>query len=71
MDGFNTYMGSASHRAKNPPHESQPRFELRVSMPSDPRFLSLVHNAVGQLASILGGSEEESRATMLAIDEVG
>jgi anti-sigma regulatory factor (Ser/Thr protein kinase) len=38
-------------------------------MPSDPRFLSLVRNAVGQLASILGGSEEESRATMLAIDE--
>jgi len=38
-------------------------------MPSDPRFLPVVRTTIGQLAVVLGGGEEESRATMLAVDE--
>jgi anti-sigma regulatory factor (Ser/Thr protein kinase) len=38
-------------------------------MQSDPRFLSVVRSTIGRLASVLGGSDEESTATMLAIDE--
>ena len=46
-----------------------PGFQLRIVMPSDPRFLPVVRSTIGQLASVLGGSDEESRATMLAVDE--
>ncbi len=46
-----------------------PSFQLRVVMPSDPRFLSVVRSTIGQLVSVMGGSDEESRATTLAIDE--
>jgi hypothetical protein len=38
-------------------------------MPSHPRFLSVVRHTIGELASVQGGSEAESRATVLAIGE--
>lgn len=50
-------------------NECAPGFQFSLVMPSDPRFLSVVRSTIGQLTLTLGGSEEESTATMLAIDE--
>ena len=38
-------------------------------MPSDPRFLSLVRAAVGELGRIYGLPDEECRGVTLAVDE--
>jgi anti-sigma regulatory factor (Ser/Thr protein kinase) len=51
------------------PLDVVPSFELRIVMASDPRFLSVVRHAIAALAEVLGSSEAESRATVLAIDE--
>jgi len=61
--------GVDTDTGKTRPKERTPSFQLRLVMQSDPRFLSVVRSTIGELASVLGGSDEESRATMLAIDE--
>jgi anti-sigma regulatory factor (Ser/Thr protein kinase) len=43
--------------------------QLRLAFPSDPRFLSLVRAAVGELGGIFGLSNEESIEVTLAVDE--
>ena len=58
-----------NHKIMTRSNEGTPSFRLRLVMPSDPRFLSVVRTTIGQLSTVLGGTEEESRATMLAIDE--
>jgi anti-sigma regulatory factor (Ser/Thr protein kinase) len=44
-------------------------FQLRLAFPSDPRFLSLVRSAVGELGVIYGLSSEERIEVTLAVDE--
>src|SRR5208282_318171 len=44
-------------------------FHLRVVMSSDPRFLSIVRAAVGQLGLVYGLTEDSCRAVTLAVDE--
>ena len=48
---------------------SQMSFHLRVVMSSDPRFLSIVRAAVGQLGLVYGLTEESCRGVTLAVDE--
>lgn len=42
---------------------------VRFLVPSDPRYLSVVRAAVGELASVYGLAEGECRAITLAVDE--
>jgi anti-sigma regulatory factor (Ser/Thr protein kinase) len=42
---------------------------IRFLMPSDPRYLSVVRAAAGELAAVCGLPEEECRAVTLAVDE--
>ncbi len=44
-------------------------FQLRLVMPSHPRFLAVVRAAVGELGLVFGLPEESSRAVILAVDE--
>jgi anti-sigma regulatory factor (Ser/Thr protein kinase) len=44
-------------------------FRLKLTLPSDPRFLCLVRGAVGELGKIYGLSEDEQTGVTLAIDE--
>jgi anti-sigma regulatory factor (Ser/Thr protein kinase) len=44
-------------------------FHLRLTLPSDPRFLSVVRAAVGELGVIYGLSNEECIEVTLAVDE--
>ena len=44
-------------------------FRLKLTLPSDPRFLCVVRAAVGELESIYGLSEDEAIGVTLAIDE--
>jgi anti-sigma regulatory factor (Ser/Thr protein kinase) len=44
-------------------------FHLRLSLPSDPRFLALVRAAVDELGAVYGLSEEECCGVTLAVDE--
>jgi anti-sigma regulatory factor (Ser/Thr protein kinase) len=44
-------------------------FQLKLAFPSDPRFLSLVRAAVGEVGLIYGLSNEESIEVTLAVDE--
>lgn len=44
-------------------------FRLRVTLPSDPRFLCVVRAALGELGAIYGLSEDEQTGVTLAIDE--
>jgi anti-sigma regulatory factor (Ser/Thr protein kinase) len=44
-------------------------FHLRVVMSSDPRFLSIVRAAVGQIGMVYGLTEDSCRGVTLAIDE--
>ncbi len=44
-------------------------FQLSIVMPSDPRFLCVVRSAVGELSSVCGLSDTESRRIALALDE--
>jgi serine/threonine-protein kinase RsbW len=42
---------------------------LRMELQSDPELLCVVRNALGQLAAMLGFSEVECHAVVLAVDE--
>ena len=42
---------------------------LRIELRSNPEMLCVVRNALGQLAAMLGFSEAECRAVVLAVDE--
>ena len=44
-------------------------FQLRVVMLSDPRFLSVVRAAVGQLGLVYGLTDDSCRGVTLAVDE--
>jgi serine/threonine-protein kinase RsbW len=44
-------------------------FQLRLVMPSHPRFLCVVRAAVGELGLVYGLPEESSQGVTLAIDE--
>ena len=44
-------------------------FQSRLAFPSDPRFLSLVRAAVGEVGLIYGLSNEECIEVTLAVDE--
>jgi anti-sigma regulatory factor (Ser/Thr protein kinase) len=44
-------------------------FDLRVVMSSDPRFLSIVRAAVGQIGLVSGLTENSCREITLAVDE--
>ena len=44
-------------------------FQLRLVMPSHPRFLSIVRAAVGELGLVYGLPEESSQGVTLAVDE--
>src|SRR5208283_5232109 len=44
-------------------------FQLRLVMPSHPRFLPIVRATVGELGLLCGLSEESSRGVTLAVDE--
>jgi anti-sigma regulatory factor (Ser/Thr protein kinase) len=48
---------------------SKMAFRLRLTLPSDPRFLCVVRAAVGELESIYGLSQDEGIGVTLAIDE--
>jgi len=41
-------------------NERTPRFQLRLVMSGDPRFLSVVRVTISQLASVPGGSEVDA-----------
>lgn len=45
------------------------RFEIKFSVPSDPRYLGVVRGAIGPLAAVIGWDETECRAIVLAVDE--
>ena len=47
----------------------QTTFHLRVVMLSDPRFLSVVRAAVGQIGLIYGLTDDSCRGVTLAVDE--
>jgi anti-sigma regulatory factor (Ser/Thr protein kinase) len=42
---------------------------LKILTPSDPRFLSVIRAAVGELGTVYGLSGEELRGIVLAVDE--
>jgi len=44
-------------------------FNLRLALPSHPRFLPVVRAAVGELGAIYGLTNEECLAVTLAVDE--
>jgi anti-sigma regulatory factor (Ser/Thr protein kinase) len=44
-------------------------FHLRVVMSSDPRFLSIVRAAVGEIGTVYGLTEASCQGVILAIDE--
>jgi anti-sigma regulatory factor (Ser/Thr protein kinase) len=44
-------------------------FHLRLTLPSDPRFLAVVRAAVGEVGVIYGLSDEERIEVTLAVDE--
>jgi anti-sigma regulatory factor (Ser/Thr protein kinase) len=44
-------------------------FQLRLVMPSNPRFLPIVRAAVGELSLVFGLPEESSQGVTLAVDE--
>lgn len=44
-------------------------FHLRVVMSSDPRFLSIVRAAVGQIGMVYGLTEDSCQGVTLAVDE--
>jgi anti-sigma regulatory factor (Ser/Thr protein kinase) len=48
---------------------SEMSFHLRVVMSSDPRFLSIVRAAVGQIGMVYGLTESSCQEVTLAIDE--
>jgi anti-sigma regulatory factor (Ser/Thr protein kinase) len=48
---------------------SQMSFHLKLVMPSDPRFLSIVRAAVGELGLVYGLPDESCRGVILAVDE--
>ena len=45
------------------------RLQLKLAMPSDPRYLSVVRGAIGPLAAAVGWDESECLAITLALDE--
>jgi anti-sigma regulatory factor (Ser/Thr protein kinase) len=49
--------------------ESQPRLQIKFSLPSDPRYLTVVRGTIGSLAAVIGWDESECRAITLAVDE--
>ena len=49
--------------------DSRPRLQVRFSLPSDPRYLTVVRGTVGSLAAVIGWDESECRAITLAVDE--
>ena len=44
-------------------------FHLKLVFPSDPRFLSIARNMVGEVSAICGLSEEVCQRVTLAVDE--
>ncbi len=46
-----------------------PSFQLKVTMPSDPRYLPVVRGAIAPLAAAIGWDERDSQAITLALDE--
>lgn len=44
-------------------------FHLKLVVPSDPRFLSIARNAVGEVSAICGLSEDSCQRVTLAVDE--
>jgi serine/threonine-protein kinase RsbW len=76
--GFARYhVDQACHRAETVPRvtvvstvqRSQMSFHLRVVMSSDPRYLSIVRAAVGQIGMVYGLTEASCQGVTLAIDE--
>ena len=49
--------------------ETPRRLQIKLAMPSDPRYLAVVRGAIGPLAAAIGWDESECRAITLAIDE--
>src|SRR5437773_1470216 len=49
--------------------ETPRRLHIKFSVPSDPRYLSVVRGAIGPLAAVIGWDESECRAIALAVDE--
>jgi sigma-B regulation protein RsbU (phosphoserine phosphatase) len=45
------------------------RLEMKLAIPSDPRYLPVVRGAMAPLAAAIGWDESECRAITLAIDE--
>ena len=45
------------------------RLQMKLAMPSDPRYLPVVRGAIGPLAAAIGWDETECRAITLALDE--
>jgi anti-sigma regulatory factor (Ser/Thr protein kinase) len=45
------------------------RLQIKLAMPSDPRYLPVVRGAIGPLAAVIGWDETECRAITLALDE--
>jgi anti-sigma regulatory factor (Ser/Thr protein kinase) len=48
---------------------SGPSFQLKVKMPSDPRYLPVVRGAIAPLAAAIGWDERDAQAITLALDE--
>ena len=42
---------------------------LKVSLPSDPRYLAVMRGAVGPLAAVIGWDEADCQAITMALDE--
>ena len=45
------------------------RLHIKFSLPSDPRYLSVVRGAIGPLAAVIGWDESECQEIALAVDE--
>jgi serine/threonine-protein kinase RsbW len=56
-------------RRKESAHVSRGSLLLRMELQSNPEMLCVVRNALAQLAAMLGFSEPECRAVVLAVDE--
>ena len=46
-----------------------PRLQMKIDMPSDPRYLPVVRGAIGPLAAAIGWDEAGCREITLALDE--
>lgn len=49
--------------------DETPRLQMKIAMPSDPRYLPVVRGAIGPLAAAIGWDEAGCREITLALDE--